>query len=127
MRDEQTGPEPVGLPIARRRQVELTDDPIDPPARRRRLRQPRPDRGGGPSTMPADSTAVRQVRVPSAAAPEDREADRGLRSLIGAGSSQLSVSAALRARDAARPTEVDLAEAEERVVLIRRNWTPPEH
>jgi hypothetical protein len=32
----------------------------------------------------------------------------------------------MRARDAARPTEQDLAEAETRVVLVRRNWTPRE-
>ncbi|MGW5015790.1 hypothetical protein ACWEOR_27470, partial [Micromonospora chalcea] len=39
---------------------------------------------------------------------------------------QVSVTAALRARDAARPTDDDLAAAEERVVLIRRNWVPRE-
>ncbi|WP_434090609.1 hypothetical protein [Micromonospora chalcea] len=38
----------------------------------------------------------------------------------------MSVTAALRARDAARPTDDDLAAAEERVVLIRRNWVPRE-
>lgn len=34
------------------------------------------------------------------------------------------MTAALRARDAARPTDADLAEAEARVVIIRRNWIP---
>ncbi|MBG6140755.1 hypothetical protein IW245_006949 [Longispora fulva] len=52
--------------------------------------------------------------------------DRGLRGLIGPGSSQVSVGAALRARDAARPTAEDLATAEEAVVVVRRNWVPPE-
>jgi hypothetical protein len=32
----------------------------------------------------------------------------------------------MRARDASRPTEADLAEAEQRVVVIRRNWVPRE-
>ncbi len=56
----------------------------------------------------------------------DREAERGLRGLVGSGSSQVSVTAALRARDAARPTEQDLADAEERLVIVRRNWLPRE-
>mgnify|MGYP001427149121 CR=1 FL=1 len=30
----------------------------------------------------------------------------------------------MRARDAARPTEADLAEAAQRLVLVRRNWVP---
>jgi hypothetical protein len=46
--------------------------------------------------------------------------------LIGSGASQVSVRAALRARDAARPTDADLAEAEERLVVVRRNWVPRE-
>lgn len=52
------------------------------------------------------------------------DGERGLRGLVGSGSSQVSVTAALRARDAARPTDADLAEAEARVVIIRRNWIP---
>jgi hypothetical protein len=36
----------------------------------------------------------------------------------------VTVTAALRARDAARPTDADLAEAEDRVVIVRRNWVP---
>ncbi|MFC4107186.1 hypothetical protein [Micromonospora zhanjiangensis] len=59
-------------------------------------------------------------------AAEDRDTERGLRSLVGSGSSQVSVSAALRARDAARPGEGDLATAEADVVLVRRNWVPRE-
>ena len=59
-------------------------------------------------------------------APEDRDGERGLRGLIGSGASQVSVGAAMRARDAARPTDADLAEAAERLVLVRRNWVPRE-
>lgn len=54
------------------------------------------------------------------------ESERGLRGLVGSGSSQVSVTAAMRARDAARPTAQDLTEAEARVVLVRRNWIPRE-
>jgi hypothetical protein len=58
--------------------------------------------------------------------PSADEGERGLRGLVGSGSSQVSVTAALRARDAARPTDEDLAEAEARVVIVRRNWVPRE-
>jgi hypothetical protein len=57
---------------------------------------------------------------------EERETERGLRGLVGSGSSQVSVGAALRARDAARPTEAQLADADENLVIVRRNWTPRE-
>jgi hypothetical protein len=57
---------------------------------------------------------------------DDREAERGLRGLVGSGSSQVSVNAALRARDAARPTDAQLAEAEANLVIVRRNWLPRE-
>ncbi|WP_433610382.1 hypothetical protein ACQP2P_41085 [Dactylosporangium sp. CA-139114] len=52
--------------------------------------------------------------------------ERGLRGLVGGGASQVSVSAALRARDAARPTEADLAAAERDLQIIRRGWVPRE-
>ncbi|MET8836087.1 hypothetical protein ABZV78_19505 [Micromonospora sp. NPDC004540] len=58
--------------------------------------------------------------------PPAEEGERGLRGLVGSGSSQVSVTAALRARDAARPTDEDLAEADARVVIVRRNWVPRE-
>jgi hypothetical protein len=57
---------------------------------------------------------------------DEREAERGLRGLVGSGASQVSVGAALRARDAARPTEADIAEAEQNLVIVRRNWVPRE-
>jgi hypothetical protein len=50
--------------------------------------------------------------------------ERGLRSLVGGGSSQVSPGAALRARDAARPTAEDLARAEAELRVVRRNWVP---
>jgi hypothetical protein len=36
------------------------------------------------------------------------------------------VSAALRARDAARPTDAHLADAEAGLAIVRRNWLPRE-
>ncbi|GAA4456420.1 hypothetical protein GCM10023170_051140 [Phytohabitans houttuyneae] len=80
---------------------------------------------------PADPDAVASVATPEVLdpdppprAPDDRETERGLRGLVGSGSSQVGTSAAMRARDAARPTDADLAEAQERLVIVRRNWVP---
>ncbi|MEU4217801.1 hypothetical protein, partial [Actinoplanes sp. NPDC026623] len=56
----------------------------------------------------------------------DDQSERGLRGLVGSGSSQVSVGAALRARDAARPTPEDLAEADAGLPIVRRNWMPRE-
>ncbi|MER7008483.1 hypothetical protein ABT297_36290 [Dactylosporangium sp. NPDC000555] len=52
--------------------------------------------------------------------------ERGLRGLVGGGASQVSVSSAMRARDAARPTGDDLAAAERDLQIIRRGWVPRE-
>jgi hypothetical protein len=57
---------------------------------------------------------------------DERESERGLRGLVGSGSSQVSLAAALRARDAARPDEADLADAERDLVIVRRGWVPRE-
>ncbi|MGR6321621.1 hypothetical protein Q2K19_17600 [Micromonospora soli] len=89
---------------ARRAELESADDGSRSPRGARRAE--------------LESSEVRARR----AAPE--EGERGLRGLVGSGSSQVSVTAALRARDAARPTDADLAEAEARVVIVRRNWIP---
>jgi hypothetical protein len=56
----------------------------------------------------------------------DDQSERGLRGLVGSGSSQVSVTAAMRARDAARPTDDDLAEADATLTIVRRNWVPRE-
>nr|WP_041833267.1 hypothetical protein [Actinoplanes sp. N902-109] len=56
----------------------------------------------------------------------DEQSERGLRGLVGSGSSQVSVAAAMRARDAARPGDADLAEAEAQLTIVRRNWVPRE-
>lgn len=55
---------------------------------------------------------------------DDHDLERGLRGLIGLGASQVSISAAMRARDAARPTAEDLARAEAELEIVRRGWVP---
>jgi hypothetical protein len=97
-------------------------DPVEPPAR------PSPAGLGGvparPATRPGRPAAgPRPTAGPGA---EEREPERGLRGLVGSGSSQVSVSAALRARDAARPTDAHLADAEANLAIVRRNWLPRE-
>lgn len=51
--------------------------------------------------------------------------ERQLRGLEATRGTQVSPTAALRARDWAAPTDDDLAEAEREVVLVRRNYVPP--
>ncbi|WP_420813699.1 hypothetical protein [Planosporangium thailandense] len=57
---------------------------------------------------------------------DDPYGERGLRGLVGGGSSQVTVGAAMRARDAARPSDADLAAAEAELVIVRRGWVPRE-
>jgi hypothetical protein len=57
---------------------------------------------------------------------DETPTERGLRGLVGGGSSQVGVTAALRARDAARPTDADLEAAERDLVIVRRGWVPRE-
>ncbi|MET8254732.1 hypothetical protein [Micromonospora sp. NPDC005197] len=104
----------------------------DPERRRRRLRH---QSDSDPAGRGADGTTASTAGVhdgvespPRRRGPggDDRDGERGLRGLVGSGSSQVGLSAALRARDAARPTDDDLAEAEARVVVVRRNWVPRE-
>ena len=57
----------------------------------------------------------------------DREQaeERAARGLVGAGGSQIRRDQAMRVRDINRPGEDDLAEAEESVQVVHRNWRPP--
>ncbi|MEU5906181.1 hypothetical protein [Micromonospora sp. NPDC047527] len=104
----------------------------DPDRRRRRLRHHAdPDPAGrGPDGSTVSTAGVHDGVDPPPrrrnGGGDERDGERGLRGLVGSGSSQVGLSAALRARDAARPTEDDLAEAEARVVVVRRNWVPRE-
>ncbi|WP_250009505.1 hypothetical protein [Actinoplanes sp. M2I2] len=89
---------------------------------------------GDVAPAPVERVVVRPPRATPARRPpsgpggpgDDRELERGLRGLVGSGSSQVSVGAALRARDAARPTEQDLADADRNLTIVRRNWVPRE-
>ncbi|MFG2047897.1 hypothetical protein ACGFIW_10775 [Micromonospora sp. NPDC048935] len=105
----------------------------DPDRRRRRLRHhhPDPETAGRSTDSPtASTTGVHDGDDPPPrrrnSGGDERDGERGLRGLVGSGSSQVGLSAALRARDAARPTDDDLAKAEARVVVVRRNWVPRE-
>ena len=70
--------------------------------------------------------AAETIDAPQAERADDPHTERGLRGLVGGGSSQVGVAAALRARDAARPTDDDLARAERDLVIVRRGWVPRE-
>jgi len=77
----------------------------------------------GPSA-PSDNPVV----VPPAGnhrSNDSRRSDRGLRGLEASRSSQLSPNQAMRAREFARPTDDDLAEAEAELLVVRRNYVPP--
>jgi hypothetical protein len=89
--------------------------------RRRRLRPS----AGGPAPEPAPPPAAAEPAPRARTAAGGDESERGLRGLVGSGSSQVSVGAAMRARDAARPSEEQLAEAEG-MTIVRRNWMPRE-
>jgi len=47
-----------------------------------------------------------------------------MRDLVGSGRSAIGVEGALRGRDVNRPTAEDLAEVEQTVHIVRRNWRP---
>jgi hypothetical protein len=55
---------------------------------------------------------------------DDRDGERGLRGLVGGGSTQVSVTTAMRARDAARPSDADIADAQARLTIVHRGWVP---
>jgi hypothetical protein len=97
---------------------------VEQPQRRRRRVRTEND---SPIPSPADLAALTSAGPDPEPEPavDDRETERGLRGLVGGGSSQVKVTAALRARDATRPTEADLAAAEANLIMIRRGWAPP--
>jgi hypothetical protein len=91
----------------------------------RRRRRRNPDQAApvpGPDAAPGRSSA-HPDRPQRKQAPRDH-GERGLRDLVGAGRSQLGVSGALRGRDVDRPSDEDLAEAEQSLTIVRRHWTP---
>ena len=130
-------------------------EPVPPRHRRRERRRARPARpadGTPRESAAAPVAAPTEVGPPGGAAGTERvgterdgtersdppaeprrarrprraESERNLRGIVGAGSSQVGVVGAMRARDAARPTAADLAEAERDVVIVRRHYVPPD-
>jgi len=94
--------------------------------RRRRVRIPdAPPNGDVGTAASAETVAVHDEPSAWPIADGDTVAvERGLRGIVGGGSSQLTPSVALRARDAARPRPEDVARAEAELTVVRRNWTP---
>lgn len=90
--------------------------------RRRRIRTESDPAGPSPADLAAMTSAIHDD---AETGHDEREAERGLRGLVGGGASQVSVAAAMRARDAARPSDEELAAAEANLIIIRRGWTPP--
>ncbi|MGA5304422.1 hypothetical protein ACPCHT_31230 [Nucisporomicrobium flavum] len=87
---------------------------------------PRVASGGAVRAASGAGTGNRAAAGPRNGGGGDEPGERGLRGLVGSGSSQVSVAAAMRARDAARPTDEHLAAAENELVIVRRNWVPRE-
>ena len=78
----------------------------------------RPDRAG--SGASAGEPTRRSGRTS-----REEASERSLRSLVTTRSTQVSPTAALRAREVALPSAADLAAAEESLVMVRRHYIPP--
>lgn len=98
--------------------------PSPPPADARR-------RGFGPGTESVGHSPVEAGRGTRWTAtgrrrgPRDDQGERALRALVTQRGSQVSPTAALRAREVEVPTADDLAAAEQEIVIVRRNYVPP--
>ena len=91
------------------------------PGPRDASKRPSRDRDGGRA-----DAGQRKESTQSKDGGQPRDPDRNWRELAGAAPSQVGVSGAMRARDLNRPTPEDLATAERDLVIIRRQWQPPE-
>jgi len=112
-------------PVRRRRRVRSSGEPGAGHTRA----EPATQGPAGGTTASTDGVADEPavwVREPSEPVSdlEPSPAERGLRGLVGGGSSQVSPTIALRARDAARPRPEDLARAEAELTVVRRHWAP---
>ena len=86
---------------------------------------PRPPRHAPtPAPTEPDRRPGADERARSRTGEDPGDGERGLRGLVGAGSSQLSTGAAMRARDATRPSADDLAAADRELTIVRRHWVP---
>jgi hypothetical protein len=104
----------------------------EPTPSRHRRRERRRDRTAPAVEAPPEPVVETPAEEPTAAAPRRSarprrtDAERSLRGIVGAGSSQVGVTGAMRARDAARPTAEDIAAAERDLVIVRRHYVPPD-
>jgi hypothetical protein len=107
-RKDVTAPEGSDPEAATADTLAASDDPLDAA----------PDAAAAPEVpQPGPRPTTRRRR--------GDPSERGLRDLVGSGPSQLGPVKAMRARDLNRPTDEDLADAQENVVLVRRHWKPP--
>jgi hypothetical protein len=109
----------------RRRRVRM-DPPAAPAVPAEPAAGPSPETPAPPPATLAATSPVLDEPAPWVATAEGEPSvsERGLRGLVGGGSSQITPAAALRARDAARPRTGDLARAEAELTIVRRNWAP---
>jgi hypothetical protein len=126
----------AGVPERRRRRV--VGEREAPPEAGERAPRARTGNGSAPGPAPTHrptepSSSPSHRRGDPAAGPDQTwsgaeldaaTAERGLRGLVGGGSSQVSPGAAMRARDAARPSPEELARVDAELRIVRRNWTP---
>ena len=104
----------------------------EPTPSRHRRRERRRDRTAPAVEAPPEpvvESAADEVPAPAPgrkARTRRNDAERSLRGIVGAGSSQVGVVGAMRARDAARPTAEDIAAAERDLVIVRRHYVPPD-
>lgn len=108
-------------------QLPVPDRPTDRPGLERqngdRTLRPAHDRAGGDRTG-ADRSGGNDKYFGDQHDHDEAVTERGLRGLVGGGSSQVSVTAAMRARDASRPSAADLAAAESDLLVVKRGWVP---
>jgi len=112
--------------------VTEAEHPVGAARRRRRRPHGQADGDNAPTPTPPPVSAEDSPPVAQpAAARRDRRAssrdpERGWRDLAGNSPSQVGVGGAMRARDVARPTAADLEAAERDLVIVRRQWQPPD-
>ena len=105
------------------------DEPTQSRHRRRERRRDRTAPAVEAPPAPVVETAAEEAPEPAAkrkARVRPNDAERSLRGIVGAGSSQVGVVGAMRARDAARPTAEDIAAAERDLVVVHRHYVPPD-
>ena len=117
----------------------MTDTSPSPQRRRRRARRSAAEPAETAGTSDSPGQPARADSAPANAAKPRRRGngramdnsaakdnDRGWRELLGNAPSQVGVSGAMRARDVARPGPEELAEVEQNLPIVRRQWKPPE-